>query len=106
MDTPYGWIFFGNFDLALISLYAFWLFFCGVDLLHPARKTSARATRWKTTMAALPGRTCRCPNPRPFCCRMVVANTKPPMQSVRPAIWPWRAPRNLAAFPSRPRATR
>ena len=23
METPYGWIFFGNFDLALISLYAF-----------------------------------------------------------------------------------
>ncbi len=30
MDTPYGWIFFGNFDLALISLYMFWLFFAGL----------------------------------------------------------------------------
>jgi photosynthetic reaction center H subunit len=30
MDTPYGWIFFGNFDLALISLYIFWLFFAGL----------------------------------------------------------------------------
>ncbi len=30
MTTPYGWIFFGNFDLALIALYAFWLFFAGL----------------------------------------------------------------------------
>ena len=30
MDTPYGWIFFGNFDLALVSLYLFWLFFAGL----------------------------------------------------------------------------
>ncbi len=30
MDTPYGWLFFGNFDLALISLYLFWLFFAGL----------------------------------------------------------------------------
>ncbi len=30
MDTPYGWIFFGNFDLALISLYLFWFFFAGL----------------------------------------------------------------------------
>ncbi len=30
MDAPYGWIFFGNFDLALISLYMFWLFFAGL----------------------------------------------------------------------------
>ncbi len=30
MDAPYGWIFFGNFDLALISLYIFWLFFAGL----------------------------------------------------------------------------
>ncbi len=30
MDTPFGWIFFGNFDLALISLYLFWLFFAGL----------------------------------------------------------------------------
>jgi len=30
MDAPYGWIFFGNFDLALISLYLFWLFFAGL----------------------------------------------------------------------------
>ncbi len=30
MDTPYGWLFFGNFDLALISLYMFWIFFAGL----------------------------------------------------------------------------
>ncbi|MGY6536084.1 MAG: photosynthetic reaction center subunit H [Pararhodobacter sp.] len=30
MDAPYGWIFFGNFDLALVSLYLFWLFFAGL----------------------------------------------------------------------------
>ncbi|MFN4057177.1 MAG: photosynthetic reaction center subunit H [Roseinatronobacter sp.] len=30
MTTPYGWIFFGNFDLALISLYLFWGFFAGL----------------------------------------------------------------------------
>ncbi|TVR47147.1 MAG: photosynthetic reaction center subunit H [Rhodobacteraceae bacterium] len=30
MDAPYGWIFFGNFDLALISLYMFWIFFAGL----------------------------------------------------------------------------
>lgn len=30
METPYGWIFFGNFDLALVSLYLFWLFFAGL----------------------------------------------------------------------------
>ncbi len=30
MDTPYGWIFFGNFDLALVSLYIFWGFFAGL----------------------------------------------------------------------------
>ena len=30
MDTPYGWIFFGNFDLALVSLYMFWIFFAGL----------------------------------------------------------------------------
>jgi photosynthetic reaction center H subunit len=30
MNAPYGWIFFGNFDLALVSLYAFWLFFAGL----------------------------------------------------------------------------
>ncbi len=30
MDTPYGWLFFGNFDLALISLYIFWIFFAGL----------------------------------------------------------------------------
>lgn len=30
MDTPYGWIFFGNFDLALVSLYIFWIFFAGL----------------------------------------------------------------------------
>ncbi|MCC5984756.1 MAG: photosynthetic reaction center subunit H [Rhodobacteraceae bacterium] len=30
MDTPYGWIFFGNFDLALVSLYIFWVFFAGL----------------------------------------------------------------------------
>lgn len=30
MDTPYGWIFFGNFDLALVSLYLFWIFFAGL----------------------------------------------------------------------------
>ncbi len=30
MDAPYGWLFFGNFDLALISLYLFWLFFAGL----------------------------------------------------------------------------
>lgn len=30
MDAPYGWIFFGNFDLALISLYIFWIFFAGL----------------------------------------------------------------------------
>ncbi|MGY6547590.1 MAG: photosynthetic reaction center subunit H [Roseinatronobacter sp.] len=30
MTTPYGWLFFGNFDLALISLYMFWLFFAGL----------------------------------------------------------------------------
>lgn len=30
MDTPYGWLFFGNFDLALISLYLFWIFFAGL----------------------------------------------------------------------------
>ncbi len=30
MDTPYGWIFFGNFDLALVSLYLFWGFFAAL----------------------------------------------------------------------------
>ena len=30
MTTPYGWIFFGNFDLALISLYLFWGFFAAL----------------------------------------------------------------------------
>ncbi len=30
MDAPYGWIFFGNFDLALVSLYIFWIFFAGL----------------------------------------------------------------------------
>ncbi|MBR3371395.1 MAG: photosynthetic reaction center subunit H [Rhodobacteraceae bacterium] len=30
MDTPYGWIFFGNFDLALVALYMFWIFFAGL----------------------------------------------------------------------------
>ncbi len=30
MDAPYGWIFFGNFDLALVSLYLFWIFFAGL----------------------------------------------------------------------------
>jgi len=28
--AQYDWIFFGNFDLALISLYLFWLFFAGL----------------------------------------------------------------------------
>jgi photosynthetic reaction center H subunit len=30
MTTPYGWTFFGNFDLALISLYLFWGFFAAL----------------------------------------------------------------------------
>jgi photosynthetic reaction center H subunit len=30
MDTPYGWLFFGTFDLARISLWMFWLFFAGL----------------------------------------------------------------------------
>ncbi|WP_209427395.1 photosynthetic reaction center subunit H [Pararhodobacter sp. SW119] len=30
MEAPYGWIFFGNFDLALVSLYLFWIFFAGL----------------------------------------------------------------------------
>jgi photosynthetic reaction center H subunit len=30
MTTPYGWIFFGNFDLALVSLYLFWGFFAAL----------------------------------------------------------------------------
>lgn len=30
MDTPYGWIFFANVDLAQVALYLFWLFFAGL----------------------------------------------------------------------------
>ncbi len=42
MTTPYGWIFFGNFDLALISLYLFWGFFAGlVYYIWPRRIQSA-----------------------------------------------------------------
>jgi len=30
MDTPFGWLFFGTFDLARISLWMFWIFFAGL----------------------------------------------------------------------------
>lgn len=65
MDTPYGWIFFGNFDLALISLYAFWLFFAGL-IYYIQRENQREGYPLENDDGSLAGSNLSVPEPKTF----------------------------------------
>lgn len=65
MDTPYGWIFFGNFDLALISLYAFWLFFAGL-IYYIQRENQREGYPLENEDGSLAGSNLSVPEPKTF----------------------------------------
>jgi len=65
MDTPFGWTFFGNFDLALISLYAFWLFFAGL-IYYIQRENQREGYPLENDDGSLAGSNLSVPEPKTF----------------------------------------
>jgi photosynthetic reaction center H subunit len=65
MTTPYGWIFFGNFDLALISLYLFWGFFAGL-VYYIQRENQREGYPLENEDGTLAGSNLSLPEPKTF----------------------------------------
>ncbi|MCC5966311.1 MAG: photosynthetic reaction center subunit H [Natronohydrobacter sp.] len=65
MDTPYGWLFFGNFDLALISLYMFWIFFAGL-IYYIQRENQREGYPLENEDGTLTGSNLSVPEPKTF----------------------------------------
>lgn len=65
MDTPYGWLFFGNFDLALISLYMFWIFFAGL-IYYIQRENQREGYPLENEDGTLTGSNLSLPEPKTF----------------------------------------
>ncbi|MFN7003714.1 MAG: photosynthetic reaction center subunit H [Roseinatronobacter sp.] len=65
MDTPYGWLFFGNFDLALISLYMFWIFLAGL-IYYIQRENQREGYPLENEDGTLTGSNLSLPEPKTF----------------------------------------
>ena len=100
--------FFGNFDLASLSIWLFWIFFAAADLLSAdrehARRLSARE-RGRHSPRRTRARS-RCRSPRPSSCphgrgEVTVPSAENEARTAAP-IWRWRAPPCPKASPMRP----